>query len=140
MQHLGTISVDTEKELSFIDVTCQVREIIKQSKIQEGLVTLFTQHTTTAIHINENEPHLQRDMIRSLLEILPENGSYNHDVYSVDGRPNAKSHLMAMLLRSSETIPIAKGEMLLGRWQSIFFVELDGPRSGRNVLVSVLGA
>ncbi|MCZ7397088.1 MAG: secondary thiamine-phosphate synthase enzyme YjbQ, partial [Candidatus Methanoperedens sp.] len=89
--------------------------------------------TTSSIIVNENERGLRTDILDMLKEIVPENKSYAHN--SIDN--NADSHLRAALLGMSETIPIEDGHLVLGTWQSIFFVELDGPRD-RSVNVTII--
>jgi secondary thiamine-phosphate synthase enzyme len=128
----------TTKPVQFFDITNQVKEKLKQSKIQNGIVLVFTQHTTTSIKINEKEENLETDMTKFLEKLAPTKEHYLHDETAVDGRMNAHSHMKSLILNSSETIPITNGEMILGTWQSIFFVELDGDRK-RKVFVQILG-
>jgi secondary thiamine-phosphate synthase enzyme len=137
-RHFHEISIDTTAPVEFIDITGQVEDALSKSKITEGLVTVFTRHTTTAIKINERCERLQSDMQNLLERIVPPSG-WKHDHSTVDGRANAHSHLMSLLLNTSENIPVSGGKLLMGNWQSVFFVELDGPRKKRNVLVSIAG-
>ena len=132
------ILFDTALPVQFLDITDRVREICKRSEIANGTVTIFTRHTTSAITINEICERLQEDMQKLLHGLVPHE-TYRHDVETVDGRPNARSHLMSLLLSTSEMVPLVGGKLVLGTWQSIFFVELDGPRQKRKVLVSILG-
>lgn len=132
------IVVNTASPVEVIDITDQVRKACAESGVRDGLATIFTNHTTSAIRINERCDRLQEDMVRFLTGVVPE-GDYRHDEHTVDDRPNGRSHLMAMLLGASETIPMDDGELALGKWQSIFIVELDGPRNGRQVTVKVIG-
>ena len=136
--HLQEISFETSGAVEFIDLTGEVRRAFAASGVQEGLVTVFTRHTTTAVKINERCGHLQQDMETLLSRLIP-SGAYRHDGDTVDGRPNARGHLMSLLLGASETVPASNGELMLGGWQSLFFVELDGPRPERNVLVRIVG-
>ena len=87
----------------------------------------------------EREPQLERDMLTFLKRLVPRDGDYLHNLDPVDGRDNAHSHLIGLFMNSSETIPLAGGAMLLGEWQSIFFIELDGPRPRRRVELQVMG-
>lgn len=136
--HLQEIAFQTRQAVEFIDLTDRVRQALEASGVRDGLVTVFTHHTTTAVKINERCNRLQEDML-ALLERAVPNADYRHDEDTVDGRKNARAHLMSLLLSASETIPAAGGKLLLGEWQSVFFVELDGPRRERTVTVKVVG-
>ncbi|MDO8538120.1 MAG: secondary thiamine-phosphate synthase enzyme YjbQ [archaeon] len=131
----------TTKPVQFFDVTERVQEKVKESKIQEGLAVVFTHHTTCCVKINEKEKNLENDMTRFLDEVVPRSrysGSYAHDDTAAEGRVNAHSHLKSLILNTSEVIPVHAGELLLGTWQSIFFVELDGDRK-RKLFIQVIG-
>ncbi|AIF69885.1 hypothetical protein PAP_07475 [Palaeococcus pacificus DY20341] len=129
---LHTIEILTSKEVEIVDITAQVEEIVKKSGISEGLVVVFTRHTTTALILNENEPRLLKDMERIFKELVPKGEGYAHD--AIDH--NAHSHLRSILMSSSIAIPIENSRLALGTWQSILFIELDGPRR-RKVVVKV---
>jgi secondary thiamine-phosphate synthase enzyme len=139
-----TLTFETGSSLEFIDITKKVRDIVKKSKTRHGIATVYTKHTTTAIRINENEKLLLSDLRNFLDSIAPRLKLYNHD--DIDKRQNtpedepcnAHSHLKSLLLGTSESIPISNGSLQLGKWQSILFIELDGPRK-REVIVQVLG-
>ncbi len=137
-QFAQEILFDTEKSPSFVDITSLVKNLFVRSEISEGLLTVYTEHTTAALRINERCDRLQRDMVSFLDSTVP-NSDYLHDRDTVDDRPNARGHIMSLLMGASETIPISGGEMMLGVWQSIFFVELDGPRRKRRVTVKIIG-
>jgi len=129
----------------FIDITADVIKAVEESGIREGTVLIFSRHTTAAIKINENEPLLLRDMGRFLEEAAPRDGNYRHNDFVIrtanmteDECPNGHAHCQHLLLGASETIPISEGKPLLGRWQSIFLIELDRPRP-REVVVQVQG-
>ncbi len=134
---IKTIELETTAPIQVINITDQVKSILQESGIQEGSLTLLTQHTTTAININEEEEGLQRDMIDFLKQFVAADGDYIHNRNAADGRPNAHSHLISLLTNSSETIPITEGKLLLGGWQSLFFIELDGPRPKRTVTIQI---
>ena len=106
---------------------------LKESGITDGICVISTRHTTCSIIINENERGLRTDILDMLENIVPENKSYAHN--QIDN--NAHSHLRAMLLGMSEIVPVEDGHLVLGTWQSIFFVELDGPRN-RSVNIKIL--
>ncbi|MDO8526380.1 MAG: secondary thiamine-phosphate synthase enzyme YjbQ [Deltaproteobacteria bacterium] len=133
------MTLATLNDAEFIDITEKVRLILESSLIQNGQLTVITQHTTTAIIINEKETGLQKDMLRFLNRIVPKSGDYEHDLTPIDGRINAHSHLQSLLLTTSQVVPVIDGKLKLGAWQSIFFVELDGPRPNRQVILQILG-
>ena len=126
------IEVKTSKEFEIVDITHSIEEIVKESGVKEGIAVIFTKHTTTSLIINENEPRLLRDIERLFKWLVPKDGRYAHN--SIDR--NAHSHLRAILMNPSLTVPIEDGKLFLGTWQSILFIELDGPRI-RKVLVKI---
>lgn len=133
------VKLSSGKELELIDITDQVGEIVRKSGVKEGLVVIFSQHTTGPVRIGEYEPGLLSDYDKFFGRIAPKGDNYTHDTTNVDGRPNTHSHLQSLTVNSSETIPVKNGEMMLGKWQTIFFVELDGPRPERKAIVQVIG-
>jgi secondary thiamine-phosphate synthase enzyme len=137
-QALHAFSLQTTQPIEFCDVTEQVGAVLAASGVREGTLTVFSPHTTTAIKVNERCERLQQDMHDILARAVP-SADYQHDEDTIDGRPNARGHLMSLFLTASETIPVSGGKLLLGDWQSIFFVELDGPRSERRVTVKIMG-
>ena len=98
-------------------------------------MNIFTKHSTSAICVNENERGLLVDFEKVLKDIVKEKDGYRHDFID----DNAASHIRAFLLGSSQTIPIVDGRLDLGTWQSIFFIELDGPRRGRTIDLTFIG-
>lgn len=143
--HRTTIRRIAGRAPEFIDITDEVRSAVSASGIQNGTVTIFSRHTTAAVKINENEPLLLRDMARFLQVAAPREGEYRHNDFVIrtanmtdDECPNGHSHCQHLLLAASETVPVSAGRPLLGRWQSVFLVELDRPRE-REVVVQVLG-
>ena len=133
------IDVRTTKPIEFIDVTDSVREAVTKSGIRNGIVSIFSNHTTAAIRINERCARLQKDMESMLCDMVPQNRPYRHNETTADGRGNAHSHLMSLLIGGSETAPLKGGDLRLGTWQSVFFIELDGPRGSRKFTVTVVG-
>jgi secondary thiamine-phosphate synthase enzyme len=137
------IRIDSCEKTHIVDVTERVADIVSESGISDGTVTLFTTHTTTAIRINENESGLLDDIKVWLETKAPPFRPYRHD--RIDERPvpedepvNAHSHLKSLLMGASESVPVICGKMPLGTWQSIFFMDFDGPRK-RKMLVHVVG-
>ena len=139
LARIDTIRLETTEPLQLIDITDQVRATVAASGLRNGLVTLISRHTTAYVNLNERETQLQRDMVSFLKRFVPRDGDYRHNIAPVDDRDNAHSHLLGLLMNASESIPVADGELLLGGWQSVFFVELDGPRPERSVTVQCLG-
>ena len=134
------IELSTDAPLQVIDITGQVRERLAASGLRDGLVTLISRHTTARVNLNERETQLQRDMVTFLKRLVPKDGDYLHNLAPVDERHNAHSHLLGLFVNASESIPVQHGELMLGEWQSVFFVELDGPRSSRQVWLQCLGS
>jgi secondary thiamine-phosphate synthase enzyme len=139
------IGLTTGQALEFIDLTDRIAAIVVEAGIVTGLVNIQSLHTTTAIVINEHEPLLLADVAALLRRVAPVDVPYRHDdtdartVNLAPGeRPNGHAHCHALLLGSSVALNVAGGRLQLGRWQRVFLVELDGPRS-REVSVLVLG-
>ena len=118
--------LNSNKNFEIIDITSMINQEID---IENGIVNIFSKHSTSAIVVNENESGLLNDLEVMLSNLVSDKYSWQHD--RIDN--NAKSHLKSFLLSSSETIPISNGKMDLGTWQSVFFIELDGPRKNRVV-------
>jgi len=131
------IMVETTKAPQFMDITQDVKEFVRASRIQNGCVVIYSKHTTAAIKINENEPLLLEDMERLLQSVASIDGHYHHNALKGEP-PNGHAHCQHLFMSSSENIPIIDGELQLGRWQSVFLVELDSPRA-REVVLQALG-
>ena len=133
MQH--EIFLSTSKNQELIDITNKINTIIKTSKIKNGICNVFAAHATAAIIINENyDPNICLDLLDALNKLIPAS-IWRHD--KIDG--NADAHIKSAILGPSETIPIKNGKLELGRWQSCMFVELDGPRSNRKIIITIMG-
>ncbi|MCG8341899.1 MAG: secondary thiamine-phosphate synthase enzyme YjbQ [Chlorobiales bacterium] len=140
MEYLSkTIVRETVDPIQIIDVTGEVRAFVASCGLEKGQITLVSQHTTAFVNVNEQEPRLLEDMVIFLKRLVPKDGGYLHNIAPVDGRDNAHSHLMGLFMNSSETIPFESGKLLLGQWQSVFLVELDGPRPKRKLLMHIAG-
>lgn len=130
---LTEIRIRTTTKRQMIDLTARVAEIVARADVAEGLCSVYTPHATAAIVINENDdPNVCVDVLDALDRLIPA-GVWRHD--KVDG--NAASHIQATILGPGETIPVRGRNLLLGRWQAVMLVELDGPRD-RRVVVTVL--
>ncbi len=130
---LFEIKVPTSERFQVVDITEEVQHLVWKSDVTTGVAVVFTLHTTTGLMINENERGLIEDIRAKMKELVPKGAGYAHD--RIDS--NAHSHLRATLFLNPEVVvPVENGELLLGTWQRILFVELDGPRH-RRVLVKV---
>jgi secondary thiamine-phosphate synthase enzyme len=139
------IRIDTENPTQFVDLTDRIEALVRHARLESGLVNIQTLHTTTAIVVNEHEPLLLGDIATLLERAAPEDGVYRHDNVSLrtvncvlGERPNGHSHCRALLLGPTACLNIADGKLQLGRWQRVFLVELDGPRT-REVSVLLVG-
>ena len=137
--------LETTKPFEFVDITDQVVDFVSASAISNGCVVIFSKHTTGAIKVNENEPLLIEDMEVFLQKLAPKENYYRHNDFKTrtvnmtdDECPNGHAHCQHLLMSTSETIPIIDGALQFGKWQSVFFIELDGPRS-REVILQVIG-
>ncbi|WP_436934760.1 secondary thiamine-phosphate synthase enzyme YjbQ [Halovenus marina] len=122
------LTVSTESKLTVVDITDAVERALPADTT--GTVTVFSQHTTAAITVNEAESNLLADFEDALADLIPDSG-WQHD--RLDG--NADSHVRSLLLGPEVTIPVEDGNLQLGTWQSILLVECDGPRT-RTVVVA----
>lgn len=132
MRDIITTSSNQREQL--VDITAQVKAIVKHSDIRNGLVSIYAQGATAAIMIQENwDESVQTDVINFLRKIIP-NGIWLHD--QQDG--NGDAHLKSGLVGPSETIPLINGELGLSTWQNIFFCEFDGPRRERTIVCTII--
>lgn len=127
------IQISTAHQNGLTDITQEVAGIVAESKIKEGLINVYVRGATAAIMIQENwDQSVQNDVIHLLGKLIP-HGVWEHD--QQDG--NGDSHLKAGLVGPSETIPIMNGKMGLSTWQNVFLCEFDGPRSKREIVVTI---
>ena len=139
------IQLTTAHPTQFIDLTDRIERLIRDAGLRFGIVNVQTLHTTTAVVVNEHEPLLLADFQSLLESAAPGDGRYQHDDTSVRSvnltdaeRPNGHAHCRALLLPPSACLNVTGGRLLLGRWQRVFFVELDGPQE-REVSVLIFG-
>jgi secondary thiamine-phosphate synthase enzyme len=116
--------VRTTNRVDVVDVTDEVAGAVPEN-VDRGVCHAFVRHTTAGVIVNENESRLLSDVERALEQLVPADDGYAHD--EIDD--NADAHLRAMLLGESVSIPVRDGELDLGTWQSVLFVECDGPRT-----------
>jgi len=131
MQAEFTLSTRDEHEV--VDITRQVAEIVADAGVEAGICNVYVPHATAAVVINENDdPNIGTDLLDALNKLIPQ-GVWRHD--RVDN--NGAAHIKAAILGPGETIPVRDGRLVLGTWQAIMLVDLDGPRT-RRVVVTVV--
>lgn len=137
------LTFDTGEGVDILNITTQLQAFIDDSGVSNGLLIVNSRHTTTALAVNEYESRLLDDIKVFFAALAPADKRYLHnDIHLRDCPPdepeNAHSHLLAMLLNTTECLSVADGKMVLGQWQSVLFFELDGPRQ-RSVLLQLIG-
>ncbi|MDY0221645.1 MAG: secondary thiamine-phosphate synthase enzyme YjbQ [Desulfobacterium sp.] len=126
------ITIKTKARTEMIDITAQVRNVVQTSGIRNGLVHVFSLHTTGAVTINENaDPAVKTDILNTINRVIPWDDNFKH----MEG--NSAAHIKVSLFGPSEIIALEDGSLVLGTWQGIFFCEFDGPRN-RHVNVKIL--
>lgn len=127
------LEIKTSKRQDFYEITDQVREIVEKSKFSEGILTVYSPHTTAAVCINENaDPDVITDMLYALDKAFPDDPNFKH----MEG--NSQAHLKSINIGSSQSLIVSGGLIEMGIWQGIFFCEFDGPRT-RKVTVHLMG-
>lgn len=125
-------NIKTSQRMEMIDITHHVLKAVSDSKVTDGICSIFVPHTTSAVTINENaDPSVPEDIVMQLSKVIPHNDSYRHS------EGNSDAHIKASLMGSSKTIIVESGRLVLGTWQSVFFCEFDGPRT-RKFYVKVI--
>lgn len=143
---VSKLTVQSSRGPEFVDITDHVESLLAKTGIQNGQALVYSQHTTAAIIINENEPLLIEDMKKFLWKMADPAHLYQHNDFTIrtvnmceDECDNAHSHLQHLTLGCSVTMPIQNGRLTLGRWQRVFMIELDRPRE-RNIVLQFMGA
>ena len=136
----SSFTLSSEERTEVSDITKLVREAVQQFPVSAGIALINTLHTTCALFINEFQSALIDDLKGLIERLVPERGGYRHDDprYSDCERGNAHAHLRAALLGRSIAVGVNNGELTLGRFQSVIFAELDGPRK-REITVQIIG-
>jgi secondary thiamine-phosphate synthase enzyme len=126
--------------MEILDVTASVKKIAGESGITNGLVNVWVPHATAAIAVNEHDTGLWKDILTAFEKLVPVKGDYSHNAkYSWSaGEQNAHAHILNCLIKPDVTVPLENGSLQLGTWQSVLFIEMDGPRT-RRVHVQVIG-
>lgn len=127
------IEVRSSRRIELKDITADVDRKVRESGVEDGVLFLFSLHTTSTLIVNEGEPGLMKDLERWVEEAFSR-PDYQHD--RIDR--NAASHVAASVMGNSLTLPVEEGRVALGTWQRILHLELDGPRT-RTLIVKVIG-
>ncbi len=138
--HGETIVIQTDQRIELVDLTSRVMEFVRRFNIREGLVSLWSMHTTCAIFINEFQSALLTDIKCFLEQMVARDAEWMHNNPELSDcdRMNADSHLRALLLGHNLTVQLSGGEVVLGQWQRILMAELDGPRA-RSLRIQIFG-
>ncbi len=133
--YVEEFTISTSRRFELVDITDKVIEIVRNSGIKNGLVHIFVPHATAAILANEHEDGLIQDYITLIKKLFPPEAPWKHN--RIDD--NAHAHLAAGIIGPSRSFPLINGRLVRGTWQNVFLVELDGPRSYRRIVVTVIG-
>ena len=138
--HSEALTIETAERFQMIDLTERVMAIVRGLGVTDGIVNLFSMHTTCTVFINEHQTALLADIRTFLERVVDREGGWRHNdpAHSDCDRQNADSHLRAMLLGHSLTLQVSGGEVVLGQWQRLLLAELDGPRT-RTVRLLTMG-
>ncbi|HID19563.1 MAG TPA: YjbQ family protein [Methanophagales archaeon] len=128
---------DTQGEVAIIDITEKVNGKLRESEIEDGIVTVFVPGATGAITTIEYEPGLLRDLPNALERLFPKGIGYEHEYRWHDG--NGHSHIRASFLGPSLTVPFRAKKLMLGTWQQVVFIELDNKRRSRRIILQIIG-
>jgi len=133
--YFDEILLSTHERFELVDITDKVESIVAKSGIRNGLCLVYAPHATAAIIANENEHGLINDILDYIRENFPPEKPWRHNMID----DNAHAHIASAMIGSSRIFPVRDGRLVRGTWQNIFFVELDGPRRSRRILVEVIG-
>ncbi|MBW1746296.1 MAG: YjbQ family protein [Deltaproteobacteria bacterium] len=118
------LKIKTGSKTELIDITSEIRNLVRSSSIKEGFCMLYVPHTTAAVTINESaDPSVKSDILMILNKIIPWEAEYRH----LEG--NSSAHIKSTIVGASELVAIENEKLVLGTWQGIFFCEFDGPRN-----------
>jgi len=132
--HTEYLWLNTKKHREIVYLTDKIEAIVKKSHIEEGFILISAMHITASVYINDNEDGLFQDMEEWLQKLCPEGPNYHHHA---SGETNGDAHLKNLLLGHEVIVPITKGKLDLGPWQSIFYYEFDGQRKKRVVVKAI---
>ncbi len=127
------IKIETTQREQLLDITSQVRQVVRSSGINEGIALVASQHTTGGVTVQEGaDPDVQRDLLHHLRHMVPRDHGFHH------AEGNSDAHIKVAMVGASQGLPVQGGQVVLGTWQHIYFCDFDGPRS-RKVMVTVVG-
>ena len=130
---MDTINIETNSKFDIINITNKIQACIDKSNINSGITVIFIPHTTAGVSINENaDPDVLKDLKQIFNKVIPENDNYKH----FEG--NSQAHALSTLTSASITVIIENGKLVLGTWQSIYFMEYYGPRQ-RKAHIKIIG-
>jgi secondary thiamine-phosphate synthase enzyme len=130
------LKLNTTSKFQLLDITGDVENTVKRSSIRNGIVVVYAPHATASIIVNEHEPGLLEDILEKVKEFTePGSSKWRHN--RIDD--NAHAHIGSALFGSTRIFPVVNGRVVRGTWQNIFFLEMDGPRSVREITVLVMG-
>jgi len=138
--HFGEVHFRTRKRTEILDITENVRRVVEESGVKNGLVNVWVPHATAALAVNERDPDLWEDILASFEKLVPLKADYRHNAkYGwTPSEQNAHAHILNCMVKPDVTIHLKNGMMQLGTWQSILLIEMDGSRT-RTVQVQVMG-
>ena len=133
----GSISLSTKSDIDIHDITDAIANIVSSSGLKAGTVTVFCPSSTSALTTIEYESGAVSDLKRLFDEIIPQNREYAHNARWHDG--NGHSHIRAALLGPSLTIPFVEGQLTLGTWQQVIYVDFDNKPRRRELVLQIIG-
>ena len=130
------IPIQTKEYLKVVDITDKVQHILQARGVRNGSVLLYNPHVTCAVTINENDPELWQDLLEAYQRLAPLKADYKHNAKyrGIAREENAHAHILNTLIGQSVTIPVRNGNLLLGTWQAVLYIELDGGKK-RTLIV-----
>lgn len=131
------LQLNTKGNDDMLDITGEVTQLVKDSGIKNGTVTVFATGSTAAVTTIEYESGLEQDMKKLLNDLIPSETNWRHN--ATWGEGNGHSHLRASIIGSSLTVPIVDGSMTLGTWQQIVLIDFDIKARSRNLVIQIMG-
>ncbi len=129
------ITIHTVKRTEVADITSLAEAVVMESRITEGIATIFSGHTSAGLYLGIKDERVPEDFVDFTSDLVPNKPDFKHNIY---GGRNADSHIKSILIGSSLTVPISGGKLDLGQWQGLFFAEFSGPKE-RKVTVKIIG-
>lgn len=129
------IEFSTSQKDEVVDLTKKIKDAVQDTEIKDGMCLIFAPHATGVLILNENESGVRKDYLKGLYDIVPEDNNWSHD--RIDN--NAHSHVKSAFVGTDRVVPVTGGNLDLGTWQNVFFVETDGPRNSRRVILKLVG-